>query len=65
MGIATSTDKEVIKVMSDIMIWFLLILILLPKTEVIISNKYFSWNYSRDRLIKRHKQFIGRLFKIK
>lgn len=43
----------------EILIVLLLILMLLPSTNITIANKWFKYNYSSDRLYRRHRQFFN------
>ena len=45
---------------SAIFVWFLIVLLLLPNTEVVIVNKYFRWEYNRKVLFDNIKNIFGR-----
>jgi len=42
----------------------ILILLLLPHSNMIVSNKYFTYSYSKKRFINRHKKLFKKIFKI-
>lgn len=39
----------------------IILLMLLPKLKITITNKYFIYNYIRNRLIRRHIKFYNKI----